>query len=285
MQTPRVGGDAAPLSADSVGHRLLRRMGWKQGEGLGRAGQGRKLPVEVANKHDARGLGYVGATARRKRKRQRSGGSHPHPPRRPNAHAGIGAGVPLPTASAADPAALSDAPAVLCRGAAVRLRGMCGPQKSRDGQEGVVFHLLDDQYVVHVGGAGGQAITVSPQQLVQLVDGVRLTGIRSRPALNARQGRLLDFDEGRGRYSVAVRPVGSAAAEWEVISLRPECVVPPTGTCMRLVGLTSDVGRRLNDCWGRLLHCDGESGRYVVRVDVAGGRCRLMKVKPANLRM
>ena len=54
------GGDApipgAPLPETSIGHRLLEKMGWKPGEGLGVAGDGNVLPVsETLKAQDGRG--------------------------------------------------------------------------------------------------------------------------------------------------------------------------------------------------------------------------------------
>ncbi|KIH57957.1 g-patch domain protein [Ancylostoma duodenale] len=46
-----------PLNEANKGFRLLQSMGWKEGEGLGREGQGRQQPVETAIRKDRQGLG------------------------------------------------------------------------------------------------------------------------------------------------------------------------------------------------------------------------------------
>ncbi|RCN50003.1 g-patch domain protein [Ancylostoma caninum] len=46
-----------PLNEANKGFRLLQSMGWKEGEGLGREGQGRQQPVETTVRKDRQGLG------------------------------------------------------------------------------------------------------------------------------------------------------------------------------------------------------------------------------------
>lgn len=46
-----------PIEDTNVGHRLLQKFGWKPGQGLGRAGQGRVEPVSMQMKLDAMGVG------------------------------------------------------------------------------------------------------------------------------------------------------------------------------------------------------------------------------------
>lgn len=36
-----------PISTENVGRQMLEKMGWKEGEGLGREGAGRREPVSV----------------------------------------------------------------------------------------------------------------------------------------------------------------------------------------------------------------------------------------------
>jgi len=36
-----------PISTENVGRQMLEKMGWKEGEGLGREGVGRREPVSV----------------------------------------------------------------------------------------------------------------------------------------------------------------------------------------------------------------------------------------------
>ena len=36
-----------PISTDNVGRQMLEKMGWSEGEGLGREGAGRREPVRI----------------------------------------------------------------------------------------------------------------------------------------------------------------------------------------------------------------------------------------------
>lgn len=46
-----------PISTGNVGRQMLEKMGWKEGEGLGREGDGRREPVIVEVRDNLRGLG------------------------------------------------------------------------------------------------------------------------------------------------------------------------------------------------------------------------------------
>ncbi|KAI1300698.1 hypothetical protein EDD11_006044 [Mortierella claussenii] len=53
-----VGASADPISATNVGHRLLAKMGWTPGGGLGASGSGITQPIEAVMKRTRRGLGH-----------------------------------------------------------------------------------------------------------------------------------------------------------------------------------------------------------------------------------
>ncbi|XP_022799308.1 angiogenic factor with G patch and FHA domains 1-like [Stylophora pistillata] len=46
-----------PIKEENVGRKMLEKMGWKEGEGLGREGEGRLEPVTVEVRDSLRGLG------------------------------------------------------------------------------------------------------------------------------------------------------------------------------------------------------------------------------------
>ncbi|OQS03034.1 hypothetical protein THRCLA_21256 [Thraustotheca clavata] len=56
--------DVYELKRSNVGYRLLESMGWKEGEGLGSAKQGRTEPVATCLKRDRAGLGSTKLTYR-----------------------------------------------------------------------------------------------------------------------------------------------------------------------------------------------------------------------------
>jgi G-patch domain len=46
-----------PMAATSMAQRMMERMGYKEGKGLGKEGQGRVAPVELSTQRGRRGLG------------------------------------------------------------------------------------------------------------------------------------------------------------------------------------------------------------------------------------
>ena len=51
----------AGIGQDNIGNQLLQKMGWSEGSGLGRQGQGRVNPVEAKRRSATAGLGAQGA--------------------------------------------------------------------------------------------------------------------------------------------------------------------------------------------------------------------------------
>uniref|UniRef100_G3MRU7 G-patch domain-containing protein n=1 Tax=Amblyomma maculatum TaxID=34609 RepID=G3MRU7_AMBMU len=49
-----------PLAQDNIGFKLLNKMGWKEGVGLGKHEQGATEPVKVSSKNTRTGLGHTG---------------------------------------------------------------------------------------------------------------------------------------------------------------------------------------------------------------------------------
>lgn len=56
-----------PLSEDNVGFKMLHKMGWKEGTGLGKEKQGTVEPVKVSTKKSRTGLGHSGPKVEDKR--------------------------------------------------------------------------------------------------------------------------------------------------------------------------------------------------------------------------
>jgi len=53
-----IGKDAKPINEDNVGNKLLQKMGWKPGEGLGSSSDGIKDPLAAVYRHKRTGLGH-----------------------------------------------------------------------------------------------------------------------------------------------------------------------------------------------------------------------------------
>jgi splicing factor 4 len=72
------------LGADNIGHKLMQKMGWKEGQGLGGSNQGAAAPVAAQGTADGLGLGAAPSGAveegddefTRYRKRSESLGTH-----------------------------------------------------------------------------------------------------------------------------------------------------------------------------------------------------------------
>lgn len=54
--TPQVEAKSS-IGADNIGHKLLAKMGWKEGKGMGAKEDGRTAPVAAAATADSLGLG------------------------------------------------------------------------------------------------------------------------------------------------------------------------------------------------------------------------------------
>lgn len=119
-----------------------------------------------------------------------------------------------------------------------------------------------NRYTVMVrtdGGMFGQqlaAIHVSPSHVLQLVEGVELTGIANQPALNGQHGRVIDFDSRTQRYVVEVHG--------RRVALAPSKVKLPEGTRAMIQGLQSET--QYNHRWGCIQHVDGQHERYTVQI-------------------
>ena len=54
-----------PITAENLGYRLLKKLGWAEGTGLGAAGQGAKEPIRIISRGGAAGVGSGRAKRRR----------------------------------------------------------------------------------------------------------------------------------------------------------------------------------------------------------------------------
>lgn len=53
-----IGAEAAPIEEDNIGNKLLRKLGWSPGQGLGSGKEGRREPVEAVFRASRTGLGH-----------------------------------------------------------------------------------------------------------------------------------------------------------------------------------------------------------------------------------
>jgi hypothetical protein len=52
-----VGASAAKIGSESFGHRMMQKMGWQEGKGLGQTGEGLVDPVQQRMRFGTAGLG------------------------------------------------------------------------------------------------------------------------------------------------------------------------------------------------------------------------------------
>lgn len=97
------------------------------------------------------------------------------------------------------------------------------------------------------------------ENIQQLVRRVKLVGVQSRPELNGVTGDLVDFNTQKNRAEVRV-PRSRA-----VISFKPDSVILPIGTVVRIFGLSGT--QMYNGCFATVHAIDNAAGRYLLKLD------------------
>jgi len=157
------------------------------------------------------------------------------------------------------------------KGTYVSIKGLTGATERNGTQARVVeFDDRRGRYVVEVEGEDS-TLALKPSNLTQLVTGVIVTGVSSDESLNGKTGTIMFFDEEKDRYSVRLSSVPRA------LSLRPENVIFPRGTCVAI----RDLRRKpeLNGQRGTVRSFDRSGGRYVVDV----GTTEQISLRPGNV--
>ena len=114
-------------------------------------------------------------------------------------------------------------------------------------------------------------LALRPANMEQLVTGVKVTGVTSDTSLNGKTGTVVGWDDEKERYSVRLSSLPRA------LSLRPECVVLPPGTCVTVRDVQAKP--QLNGKRGQIQSYDYGAGRFLVRVSAT----EQVKLRPANL--
>lgn len=106
---------------------------------------------------------------------------------------------------------------------------------------------------------------------------VRVGGLTSEAGkeLNGELGAVLRFDPERGRYEILLASGETKALKPEYLQCELSC-----GSAVRVTGLTSEAGQKLNGELGTVLRYDPEKGRYEVRFKAGDGARAL---RPENL--
>ena len=98
-----------------------------------------------------------------------------------------------------------------------------------------------------------------------------MTGVTSDTSLNEKTGTVVGWDEEKERYSVRL------SSQTRALSLRPECVVLPAGTCVTIRDVQAKP--QLNGKRGKVQSYDYGAGRFVVQLSGS----EQVKLRPANL--
>jgi len=157
-------------------------------------------------------------------------------------------------------------------GTTVTVQGLQNSQHL-NGESGRIktYEASKGRYVVDLGPESGGEVSLKADNLQQMVPGVILQGIDSDPSLNGKSGSIWRYDAGKDRYVVRL------AAQPKTLSLRPEAVVLPKGTCVKIRGLQAKP--QLNGQRGTVQSFDRQAGRYVVQT----GPSDSAKLKPGNV--
>jgi len=147
-------------------------------------------------------------------------------------------------------------PELLPDGTAVLVRGLTGAMQ-HNGKQGSVaeWDAAAGRYVIIL--EDGEALRIKPDNLLQPA-AAEVTGMVSKPELNGQTGTVRDYDAAKGRYVVSLRGVP------QPVALKPENLILPKGTRVKVVGLVSQP--QWNDKVGKVLDFDRERRRYVVQM-------------------
>merc|ERR1719152_92769 len=156
-------------------------------------------------------------------------------------------------------------------GTYVRIKGLTSAPE-RNGTQGRVESYDDarGRYMVQVDGEE-TTLALRPANLEQLVTGTKVTGVTSDVSLNGKSGTVVGWDSEKERYSVRLSSLPRA------LSLRPECVVLPAGTCVTIRDVQAKP--QLNGKRGKVQSYDYGAARFVVQLSGS----EQVKLRPANL--
>ena len=160
---------------------------------------------------------------------------------------------------------------VLRIGTTVRVKGLRSAEQ-HNGRTGTVSRFDaratgGGRYTVALrpgNGQPSQTLALKRGNVDQIVRGVTICDLASRPELNGSKATIFKFNAAKGRYLVELEGV----AKKEQLSLKPERVLLPTGTVVTIVGLTSADGSKYNGKGGTIVSTprSGSSGRYGVKL-------------------
>ena len=260
---PRAAPPAPPPAVvTGIGKRLLEKMGWKDGQGLGKQGEGRTEPVAASSKTagDTGGLGFKGGGRAGRGGGGGGGGGGSAKKRRRFEEPSKSASSTTAPAPASPLEITDDAELrVMRRGLGVRINGLVS-RPGLNGEPGFVDRF-DPATGRHVVLAGSNELSLKQGNLIQMLPAVEVAGLTSAAGrtLNGNKVGIVDWDADKQRYICQ-------AKGGRTLSLQAANMVVPVGTVVTLVGLTSEAGVKVNGEHGKVIWHHRESARLMVQL-------------------
>jgi len=118
------------------------------------------------------------------------------------------------------------------------------------------FGIEDKRYTVHIEEPDKEEVFLSipVAHLQQIVRGVEVENLVSRPELNGLKASLMEFNSVSGRYQVEISPTKSrkkVKTDQIVVALKPANLLLPVGTRVRIQGLLKTP--KFNGTWGMVI--------------------------------
>eukprot|EP00040_Diaphanoeca_grandis_P002998 m.23365 g.23365 ORF g.23365 m.23365 type:complete len:279 (+) comp14190_c0_seq1:120-956(+) len=245
-----------PPRVSGIGESLLRKMGWKDGQGLGKDNGGIKNPIDPTLKFDGdtRGLGYNGPKRDKRRRIDNPGGRPPQP---------RGAPPPPPPKNLQEdleqPVKLKGLEhLIMRRGLQVRIHGL-SKNVALNGKTGFVGQYNEEKqrHVIMMDNGASQA--VKQINVLQMLHSVEIVGLKSATVLNGSVVGIVDWDGDKSRYICQ-------AKGGRTLALSPSNVVVPIGAVVTITALTSERGKTLNGRIGKVVWHDRAAARLLVHL-------------------
>lgn len=158
-------------------------------------------------------------------------------------------------------------PDVIPGGQKVVLHGLKAAHHNGKIANVVSYDESKQRYVVHL--QDGETMALKETNLQQIIEGVRIFGLASKPEWNGKTGTIIMFSPENERYQVRL-------SDGAVAALKPANVILPNGTRVKITGLSSAA--QYNGKWAQIESHDDSSGRYNVRMHGD----KVLALKPEN---
>uniref|UniRef100_A0A7S1ID67 J domain-containing protein n=1 Tax=Eutreptiella gymnastica TaxID=73025 RepID=A0A7S1ID67_9EUGL len=116
----------------------------------------------------------------------------------------------------------------------------------------------------------GDNLALKPSNFTQVTAAV-IRGLKSKPELNGKKGKIMRWDEDKGRYAIQI--------PGQTLSLQPANLQLEQSTVVRIEGLSGAA--QYNGSWGKIVDVDMEAQRYQLQLDAS----KQLKVRWENVRV